>query len=100
MGFRAHHERFVIWDRKQVCMVLIYAACAVEAQAARIRSQVVLHYRADVRFFEDAGLEPRFRSRLEDYRNSGYDRGHLVRLAKMCKAGWLPASTCAYDPCQ
>lgn len=37
-------------------------------------------YRADVRFFEDAGLEPRFRSRLEDYRNSGYDRGHLVSL--------------------
>ena len=35
--------------------------------------------RADVKFFEDAGLEPRFRSRLEDYRNSGYDRGHLVR---------------------
>lgn len=34
--------------------------------------------RADVRFFEDAGLEPRFRSRLDDYRNSGYDRGHLV----------------------
>lgn len=37
--------------------------------------------RADVRFFEDAGLEPRFRSRLEDYRNSGYDRGHLAPAA-------------------
>lgn len=42
--------------------------------------------RADVRFFEDAGLEPRFRSRLDDYRNSGYDRGHLVSLQvlKLC----------------
>ena len=37
--------------------------------------------RADAKFFEDAGLEPRFRSRLEDYRNSGYDRGHLVSPA-------------------
>lgn len=37
--------------------------------------------RADVRFFEDVGLEPRFRSRLEDYRNSGYDRGHLAPAA-------------------
>lgn len=36
--------------------------------------------RADVRFFEDAGLEPRFRSKLDDYRNSGYDRGHLVSV--------------------
>lgn len=33
-----------------------------------------------MRFFEDAGLERRFRSRLDDYRNSGYDRGHLVSL--------------------
>lgn len=37
--------------------------------------------RADAKFFEDTGLEPRFRSRLEDYRNSGYDRGHLVRAS-------------------
>ena len=29
-------------------------------------------------FVEDAALEPRFRARLEDYRNSGYDRGHLA----------------------
>ena len=40
--------------------------------------------RANVKFFEDAGLEPRFRSRLEDYRNSGYDRGHLVRACARC----------------
>lgn len=40
--------------------------------------------RANVKFFEDAGLEPRFRSRLEDYRNSGYDRGHLVRASASC----------------
>lgn len=33
-----------------------------------------------MRFFEDAVLEPRFRSRLDDYRNSDYDRGHLVSL--------------------
>lgn len=81
MGSRAHHKGFVIWDRKQVCVVLNIAAHAIEAQAACICSKVVLHCRADVRFFEDAGLEPRFRSRLEDYRNSGYDRGHLVCLA-------------------
>lgn len=54
--------------------------------------------RADVKFFEDAGIEPRFRSRLEDYRNSGYDRGHLVRACANCVlscthvsfiAGWV-----------
>lgn len=30
-------------------------------------------------FFEDPGIDPRFRARLSDYRNSGYDWGHMVR---------------------
>ena len=48
--------------------------------------------RADVKFFEDAGVEPRFRSRLEDYRNSGYDRGHLVRASANCVLSCTPVS--------
>jgi hypothetical protein len=30
-------------------------------------------------FFEDKGVEPRFRSKLDDFKDSGYDRGHMVR---------------------
>ena len=30
-------------------------------------------------FVEDVSIEERFRSRLSDYRGSGYDRGHMVR---------------------
>lgn len=37
--------------------------------------------RANVTFTEDAALDPRFRSRLEDYRGSGYDRGHVAAAA-------------------
>jgi endonuclease G len=37
--------------------------------------------RVDVPFLEDSGLEARFRSRLEDFRGSGYDRGHLAAAA-------------------
>ena len=29
-------------------------------------------------FYEDKGLDVRFRSRLADFRDSGYDRGHMV----------------------
>lgn len=29
-------------------------------------------------FFEDPGIEQRFRSKLDDYYDSGYDRGHMV----------------------
>ncbi|MEW5317411.1 MAG: hypothetical protein WDW38_008708 [Sanguina aurantia] len=32
-------------------------------------------------FCEDKDLDPRFRSRLSDYRNSGYDRGHMAPAA-------------------
>ncbi|KAL4420173.1 hypothetical protein ABPG77_008309 [Micractinium sp. CCAP 211/92] len=32
-------------------------------------------------FVEDAGIEPRFRSKLDDYRGSGYDRGHMAPAA-------------------
>lgn len=35
--------------------------------------------RKNVEFYEDKGLDPRFRSRLSDFRDSGYDRGHMVR---------------------
>jgi hypothetical protein len=37
-------------------------------------------------FFEDTGIEPRFRSKLEDYWQSGYDRGHLVSAPPACIA--------------
>lgn len=29
-------------------------------------------------FYEEPSLEPRFRSRLADFKGSGYDRGHMV----------------------
>lgn len=32
----------------------------------------------NVEFYEDSSIEPRFRSRLTDFRASGYDRGHMV----------------------
>ena len=32
-------------------------------------------------FYADPGIEPRFRSKLEDYRASGFDRGHLAPAA-------------------
>ncbi|KAH7622137.1 putative Mitochondrial nuclease [Nannochloris sp. 'desiccata'] len=32
-------------------------------------------------FKEDSTLDPRFRSHLDDYRNSGYDRGHMAPAA-------------------
>ena len=35
--------------------------------------------RKNVEFYEDKCLNVRFRSRLADFRDSGYDRGHMVR---------------------
>jgi endonuclease G, mitochondrial len=32
-------------------------------------------------FKEDSSLDPRFRSHLDDFRNSGYDRGHMAPAA-------------------
>ncbi|PSC75639.1 Mitochondrial nuclease [Micractinium conductrix] len=37
--------------------------------------------RADSQFQEDAGIERRFRSKLEDFRGSGFDRGHMAPAA-------------------
>lgn len=37
--------------------------------------------RTNSSFYEDQGLDPRFRSKLSDYRGSGYDRGHLAPAA-------------------
>ena len=34
--------------------------------------------RKNVEFYEDKGLDVRFRGRLADFRDSGYDRGHMV----------------------
>jgi DNA/RNA endonuclease G (NUC1) len=36
-------------------------------------------------FFEDKGIEPRLRSKLDDFRDSGYDRGHMVCVWGGCK---------------
>lgn len=41
----------------------------------------VLLCRESSSFFEDPGLEPRFRAKLDDYMGSGYDRGHMVSAA-------------------
>ncbi len=30
-------------------------------------------------FYPDPGVEPRFSTKLSDFRGSGYDRGHMVR---------------------
>ena len=35
-------------------------------------------------FYEDKGLDARFRSRLADFKDSGYDRGHMVSLQCQC----------------
>jgi DNA/RNA endonuclease G (NUC1) len=35
--------------------------------------------RKNVEFYEDKCLDARFRSRLVDFKDSGYDRGHMVR---------------------
>ena len=43
-----------------------------------MRTQTTTPCRKDVEFYEDKGLDVRFRSRLADYRDSGYDRGHMV----------------------
>lgn len=34
--------------------------------------------RKNVEFYEDKELDQRFRSRLSDFKESGYDRGHMV----------------------
>ncbi|KAK9802849.1 hypothetical protein WJX73_007898 [Symbiochloris irregularis] len=37
--------------------------------------------RESVAFYEDEGIDKRFRNRLDDFRRSGYDRGHLAPAA-------------------
>ncbi|CAN0404219.1 unnamed protein product, partial [Phaeothamnion confervicola] len=34
--------------------------------------------RSEAAFHEESRLEPRFRSRLADFKHSGFDRGHLA----------------------
>ncbi len=38
--------------------------------------------RKNVEFYEDKSLDQRFRSRLSDFKESGFDRGHMVRYAR------------------
>ena len=42
--------------------------------------------RKNVEFYEDKGLDQRFRSRLSDFKESGYDRGHMVRSRRNLSA--------------
>ena len=44
-------------------------------------------------FHEDKDLDARFRSRLADFKDSGYDRGHMVgRNPNSLWLGWLQPS--------
>ena len=69
------HEGFVAaWDprtRNPAWVAERITAGAARGPADRDRS----------RFVEDAAIPARFRSRLEDFRGSGYDRGHLAPAA-------------------
>lgn len=49
-------------------------------------------------FFEDKALEPDMRNRLSDFRNSGYDRGHLVRTFWAIQCG-SDAAEMAFTMC-
>lgn len=40
--------------------------------------------RAAAVFEEDDGIDARFRNKLTDFQMSGYDRGHMVGLARAC----------------
>ena len=41
-------------------------------------TQITVAFRKNVEFYEDKALDVRFRSRLADFRDSGFDRGHMV----------------------
>ena len=48
-----------------------------------------MSHRDSVAFYEDDGIDQRFRNRLDDFRGSGYDRGHLVRRSgQQCTFNW------------
>ena len=43
---------------------------------------------ADSTHPQDAGIEPRFRSRLDTFRGSGFDRGHMAPAANHKQVCW------------
>lgn len=57
-----------------------YALCDILSRHCAVLCCPCLSCRDQSSFFEDKGIEPRFRSRLDDFKDSGYDRGHMVRL--------------------
>lgn len=48
-------------------------------QLINVPEHVRVVIRKNVEFYEDKGLDQRFRNRLSDFKESGYDRGHMVR---------------------
>ena len=56
-----------------ICNVINILPCQPQRRFVPIRK--------NVEFYEDKELDQRFRSRLSDFKESGYDRGHMVRDA-------------------
>jgi DNA/RNA endonuclease G (NUC1) len=74
--------------RSQRCWPCMHLACTSHAPrkrslatpTARPLLLAVPILRDQSLFYEDPGADARFRSKLSDFQDSGYDRGHMVRV--------------------